>query len=148
MTPRRWLLWGFRPARELMGGALGPLERRVMDVFWRSGDLSVREAHARVDGALAYTTLLTTLDRLYRKGLLDRRKAGRLFVYSPICTREEFESAVAAEAVAGLLAGGRSAPQPLLSHLVDAVSSRDVELLDELERLVREKRRQLRRSRQ
>ena len=83
---------------------------------------------------------MTTLDRLHRKGVLDREKAGRAFVYRPRYTRDELESGVAARALGSLL--GDAAAQPVLSFFVDEVSRRDERLLDELERLVQLKRQQ------
>jgi hypothetical protein len=61
-------------------------------------------------------------------------------VYSAAATREELQGAVANELMQSLLDGNSAHPLPVLSSLVDAVSERDRALLDELERLVREKR--------
>lgn len=124
----------------MVGGGLGPLERRVVEFLWTAHEGSVRDVCDHLGAAVAYTTAMTTLDRLYKKRLLTRRKLGRAFVYAPAVSRAEFERAVSAELVDNLLERHRGAPLPLLSHLVDAVSDRDRELLDELERLVREKR--------
>ena len=118
----------------------GTLELRVMDLLWRrTGGLTVRDIQPDFPAA-AYTTLMTTMDRLHRKGVLARQKDGRAFVYAPVCTREEFESRLVTRALTPLLKG--SAAQPILSFLVEEVSRQDDRLLDELERLVREKRRQ------
>ena len=145
MARGRFLLWGFRPPREVALGALGSLERRVMEVVWERGAVSVRDVHARLNG-LAYTTVMTTMDRLFKKGMLERSKQGRAFLYSAIASREEIGQAVAADIVDGLLHESPGSAQPLLSSLVDVVSARDRQLLDELERLVRDKRRRLRRG--
>src|SRR5204863_9332404 len=91
-----------------------------------------------------YTTLMPPMDRRFRKRLLARRKDARAFVYRAAATRQEIEGAVATELVQSLLQRDGSEPLPILSFLVDAVSDRDRALLDELERLVREKRRALR----
>ena len=85
---------------------------------------------------------MTTMDRLFKKGLLTRRKVGRAFVYAAAASREEVEGAVANELVQSLLQRDGE-PLPVLSSLVDAVSEQDRALLDELERLIREKRRAL-----
>ena len=123
----------------------GTLELRVMDLLWRRhGGLTVRDIQPDFPAA-AYTTLMTTMDRLHRKGVLTRRKDGRAFVYAPVCTREEFESRLVTRALTPLLKG--NAAQPILSFLVEEVSRQDERLLDELERLVREKRRQQESSR-
>jgi predicted transcriptional regulator len=137
---RPLLFWGFKSSHELLENRLGALEREVMAVVWNAGEINVREACERLDGAVAYTTVMTTMDRLFKKRLLARRKVGRAFVYSATATRDEMESAVAAELVQSLLQRHDGEPLPLLSSLVDAVSDRDRALLDDLERLIREKR--------
>ena len=143
---RPFLFWGFKSSREIFEGSLGALEREVMSVVWSEGEVSVREACARLGSSVAYTTVMTTMDRLYKKRLLGRRKLGQAFLYRAVATRAQMEEAVAAELVTSLLRSHADEPLPVLSSLVDAVSDRDRSLLDELERLVREKRRALDRA--
>ena len=126
--------------------ALGILERQVMDVMWSGGGFSVRDAQARLPRRVAYTTVMTTLDRLYKKGFVVRARQGRAFLYSPARSREEAEAAAADGILRSLLSSGSEAARPFLSNLVDAVGAGNDALLDELERLVREKRRRLRRE--
>jgi len=124
---------------------LGPLEREVMELIWRrpekAAEVSVRDIHLAFEGRLAYTTLMTTLDRLRKKGLLERRKEGRAFFYSPRFSSNEFERSVARDAINLLLGRGSNGVEPILACIVDAVSERDRALLDELDRLIKEKRR-------
>ena len=136
-------LW--RPAwlgrgRDPLRAAFGHLERAVMEIVWRGDPLSVREVQSHLPRAVAYTTVMTTLDRLFKKGFVDRVRERRAFVYTAKHSREQVESAVAAGLLTGILQGD-SAVRPLLSNLVDVVAERDESLLDELEALVREKRR-------
>lgn len=138
---RPFLFWGFKSSREILESRLGVLEREVMAVVWNAGEISVREACTRLNSPVAYTTVMTTMDRLFKKRLLGRRKVGRAFVYSATATRDELEGAVATELVQSLLQRNGGEPLPILSSLVDAVSDRDRALLDEFERLIREKRR-------
>jgi len=138
---RPFLFWGFKSSHELFEQGLGALEREVMAVVWTAGEINVREACERLGSSVAYTTVMTTMDRLFKKRLLDRRKVGRAFVYTATATRDEMEGAVATELVQNLLQRHGGEPLPLLSSLVDAVSDRDRALLDDLERLIREKRR-------
>jgi predicted transcriptional regulator len=122
---------------------LGPLEHRLMECLWDvARPASVRDVHDTVGGDLAYTTLMTTLDRLFKKGLLRRRKVGRAFLYEARQTKQERERGLAASVIGGLLPRDLENARPVLSCLVDAVGERDHELLDELERLVRAKREQ------
>ena len=138
---RPFLFWGFKSSHEILESRLGALEREVMAVVWKAGEVNVREACELLNSPVAYTTVMTTMDRLFRKRLLARRKVGRAFVYSAAATRDQIEGAMASELVQSLLQRHGEEPLPLLSSLVDAVSDRDRALLDELERLIHEKRR-------
>jgi predicted transcriptional regulator len=111
-----------------------------MDVLWREGDASVRDVLRSFGDRVAYTTIMTTLDRLHRKGLLDRRKMRRAFIYSPRFSFEEFKRTVATDVIDGLL--GTDA-EPILACIVDAVSDRDQRLLDHLDKLVERKKREI-----
>lgn len=118
--------------------ALGPLEVRVMDEIWTRGVATVRDLVESFSG-VAYTTLMTTADRLYRKGLLLRERDGRAFRYRPRWNRDEFNLRLARSAMATFLPGDEQALRPLISLFVDEVSRRDHAMLEELERLVRRK---------
>jgi predicted transcriptional regulator len=122
---------------------LGPLEQQLMQIVWQSGEVSVRDVFSSFDGTLAYTTLMTTLDRLHKKGLLQRRKEGRAFFYSPRLSPREFERGVARSLIDALLGRGAAGVEPVLACIVDAVTEHDRELLDELDHLIQEKRRAL-----
>jgi predicted transcriptional regulator len=112
----------------------------VLDALWRrGGEVAVRDLQPDFPGS-AYTTLMTTMDRLHRKGVLERRKIGRAFAYRPLNSRQEMESGIVTRALQPLLRGDGA--QPILSFFVEEVSRQDDRLLDELERLVREKRRE------
>ena len=143
MKSPRFLLRGFRRPSEMALMALGPLERQALEEIWRRGETSVREIYVSFEERIAYTTLMTTLDRLYKKRLLSRRKDCRAFLYSPLVTREEFEHGIREDVIDGLLGRGAHGVEPVLACIVDAVSEHDRELLDELDRLIKEKRRTL-----
>ncbi len=129
------------PGDELSG--LGSLEHRVMRAVWDGGERSVREVHAAFAGELAYTTVMTTMDRLFRKALLARRRQGKAYVYAARVTPGELRQGAARRLLQRLLAADRESARPILSSIVESVSERDRELLDDLERLVRAKRRAL-----
>jgi predicted transcriptional regulator len=143
MRVPQFTLFGFRRPREVVGSTLGKLERAVMEEVWSRGRVSVSEIHRAFGERTAYTTWMTTLDRLYKKGLLAREKEGRAYLYSARVTREEFERGVAEDVLGGLLERSSGGPEPLLACIVEAVSERDRALLDELHRLVEEKRQEL-----
>jgi predicted transcriptional regulator len=124
---------------------LGPLEVAVMEILWKRGESAVRDVVDCLGRPLAYTTVMTTLDRLYKKALLERRKFERAFLYSPRLSRAEWEQKRTGEFVAGFLTAQQPGPDLLISCLVEAVGQYDERLLDELERKIQERRRELNR---
>jgi len=114
-----------------------------MQILWSRGESNVRDVIQQLDRPLAYTTVMTTLDRLYKKGFLGRRMPERAFLYSPRMSREEWERNRAGSLVAGFLAGPPPAGELLLSSFLEAVGQHDAGLLDELEKKIRQKRRDL-----
>lgn len=143
MKTSGFLLRGFRRPREIACFALGKLEREVLEETWRLGEVSVRDIHRAFGERIAYTTIMTTLDRLFKKKLLERRKESRAFLYSAVVGRAEFERGIKEDVVDGLLGHGADEVEPVLACIVDTITERDRELLDELDRLVQEKKREL-----
>jgi predicted transcriptional regulator len=82
--------------------ALGDLEREVMTQLWAAPTaLTVRQVHERLhrDRGLAYTTVMTVLDRLAKKGVVTREKADRAYLYAAAQSREEMTAAVMLDAL-------------------------------------------------
>jgi predicted transcriptional regulator len=123
--------------------SLGPLELSVMEILWTAGECSVREVRAKLRRPLAYTTVMTTLERLFKKLFLDRHKSGRAFLYSPRFTRQQWEQGRAGDLIAAILSGPQPSGDLLLSSLVDAVGQHDEGLLDELEKKIQARRLEL-----
>ncbi|MGA2354847.1 MAG: BlaI/MecI/CopY family transcriptional regulator [Terriglobales bacterium] len=121
---------------------LGPFEQQVLQELWSRGSATVRELLANGKIRQAYTTVMTTVDRLYKKGLLDRVAEGRAFRYTPRYTSRELQRDTALESIRQLLESGDASTLPL-SYLVEALSAQDAQLLDELQVLVERKRREL-----
>jgi predicted transcriptional regulator len=126
---------------------LGRLESTVMEVLWGRGESSVHDVAGRLGRPLAYTTVMTTLDRLYKKGLLERRKLDRAFLYSPHFSRAQWEQKRAGDFMAGFLSGPEAGREMLISCLVEAAGEQDESLLQELEEKIRLKRKALSRRR-
>ena len=70
---------------------LPDLELACLKILWDSGDLTVREVRERLapKRSLAYTTVMTVLDRLAHKGVVSRRKIGKTYLYHPEFGRAE-----------------------------------------------------------
>jgi predicted transcriptional regulator len=121
---------------------LHELEAAIMDIVWAnklswfavSDVLHVLEKRREI----AYTTVMTTLARLHDKGLLDRKRDGKRYLYSPKLSREQFLESTARE----VLDGAVGAPQAMamLAKRVSEASARD---LDELEAVIRQRRGEL-----
>ncbi len=121
---------------------LGPLEQQLLRELWSRGSATVREMIADSSIHQAYTTVMTTLDRLYKKGLLDRVAEGRAFRYTPRLSSEELQRGAALDGIRQLLRSNDTSSLPL-SYLVEALSAHDAQLLDELQLLIERKRREL-----
>jgi predicted transcriptional regulator len=120
----------------------GPLETRVLELLWGKGRAATVRHLLPAFPELAYTTLMTTLDRLYRKGVLVRCRLGRAFAYEPRCSREQMLNELVSGQVANLLAAS-TARTAILSTLVHCVGRKDAALLDELDALVQAERTRL-----
>jgi len=87
-----------------------PLELACLRALWTLGEGSVRAVQEEVARTrpLAYTTIMTVLDRLVRKGKLARRKVGRAFIYSPEASRDTMRRAAVRELVNGFFDGSEA----------------------------------------
>lgn len=124
-----------------MADSLGALESTVLEALSRAGEpLSVRDVQSQLPrkGELAYTTVLTVLDRLHEKGLVRREKRGRAFYYEPLVTSEQWRGQRAAKLLAG-----RDAPpnRAVLMAFLDGAERVAPEVLNELSALLDERRR-------
>lgn len=121
---------------EQAGRVLGALEERIMEIVWRSSaPVAVREVGKKLKSRppLAYTTVMTTLDRLYKKGFLSREKVGNAFVYSAAMSKDEYKKRIVEETLGVLLA---ESADPVLAAFVDTAASVDEDNLVRLERLI------------
>ncbi len=119
--------------------ALGELEERLMAIVWEESPLSVRDVCTRVKRSkLAYTTVMTTLDRLHKKGLLARTKQGNAFLYLPAIDRAEYQRRVVEAALAPMFEQGAA---PVLAAFVDVAAGADENNLARLEALIAEHKR-------
>ncbi len=114
----------------------------MLEALWGRGSATVRELVEGGFDDLAYTTVMTTLDRLFKKGFLVRSEENRAFRYVPGLSREELHQETAGQAFRQLLDAAPASSLPL-SFLVEILSERDGQLLDDLQKLVERKRREL-----
>jgi predicted transcriptional regulator len=110
----------------------GDLEAVIMQLVWDHGDaVTVRDLfdELRQERAIAYTTVMSTMDNLHRKGWLDRVKDGKAYRYTPTASREEYSARLMAEALAG---GGDT--EAVLSHFVAQMDGTESGVLREVVR--------------
>ena len=120
---------------------LGPLEQDVMDVVWRLRDATVRDVHADLASTreIAYTTVMTTMSRLARKGMLERDTADLAHRYRPALSREQYGRGAVGDVLAWML---DRYPEPAVAYLADMVDELDEMTLDELRQAVARRRAQ------
>jgi predicted transcriptional regulator len=109
-----------------------------MELVWQESPISVRTACDRLGGAHAYTTIMTTMDRLHKKRLLQRKKDGKGFLYAPAMDRAEYQRRVVEAALTPLLEQGAA---PVLAAFVEVAAEIDEDHLAQLERLIASHRR-------
>lgn len=124
------------------GRILGHLEQDILDLLWSSGEASGKEIFTAIRRTreIALTTVLTVLERLWKKGLVIKEKGESVFLFRPAFTRDEFTKQVSSEFFKGLFelsAGGASASFVNILAQVDPVE------LDRLKALVESKKKEI-----
>lgn len=126
--------------RSLARIALGPLETQIMELVCDGGQCTVRQIVDRIGHGVAYTTVMTTMDRLFHKGLLKRRHKGRGYLYFSTINFSELEAQVESDLIVTFLTRRKMSSKLLASTLLDAASEFESVLVDELEEQIRTRR--------
>lgn len=136
----------FRPSKPGLGKTLGASERLILEALWEKGALTGRGIYEEVSRSkeLAYTTVLTVVGRMVKKGSVKRRKAYGIYVFEPALPRPEFERQVASTVIKGIV---DISPANALAAFVDTISEWDDTKLDEIMRLIEKRRKPERRAR-
>jgi predicted transcriptional regulator len=134
-----------RPEKRGIRAALFDLEADIMQVVWsREWDwFAVADVHEALERRreIAYTTVMTTVARLFDKGVLVRRRDGRRYLYRAKHSREELVAQMASEVLDSL---GPAAQDAAVTLLADRVAKADEDELSRLEKLIRARRKELR----
>jgi predicted transcriptional regulator len=107
--------------------SFGELESVIMQLVWdHDGPVTVRELfdQLRQERAIAYTTVMSTMDNLHRKGWLDRAKDGKAYRYTATASRDEYSARLMREALAG---GGDT--EAVLTHFVTQMGGEESDVL-------------------
>lgn len=129
-----------KAVKSLVKNSLGPLEQQVLRIVCDSGRSTVRAVVETLNHAYAYTTIMTTMDRLYQKGLLRRETRRKAYVYTPVLSQCQLETQVARDLITAFLGCWQDSPGLLASALVDAVAAYNVTLLDNVADEIRSRR--------
>jgi predicted transcriptional regulator len=138
---RKKLTFHFKPHHKGLTAVLGELETEIMHILWRQGEGSVREVVQTLSQTrnIAFNTVMTVMNRLVEKGLLDKVKRDNVYIYQPLYSQQEFASQVSRAVLEGVLDNyGNLA----ISSFVDLLDHIDMEKLGYLRRLLQEKQRQ------
>lgn len=115
----------------------GELEARLVEAVWDLKEASVQDVIDRLGGELNYKTAMTVLNRLVEKGVLQRRKSGRAFLYSATTSKTELLSGVFDRMLRGMLAGDFR--QIALAQMIETAEAVDPRILENLSRLIQER---------
>jgi len=123
-----------------MADGLGELQLQVMEVIWRLGQATVAEVHEALsaDRKIAYTTVLTTMRALERRGMVTHETVGKAYRYEPAVSREKYAQVSVGRLVDDLFDGSR---QKLLCHLLgtERISRKE---MDRIRRMIRDRQRE------
>jgi predicted transcriptional regulator len=119
---------------------LGELQKAVMEIVWTLGEASVNQVRAKLGRRkLAYTTVLSVLQKLDKSGWLTHREEGRAYVYRPAMSREEAGRSSLRQFIDRVCSGD---PIAMFQHLLDdqELSADD---LAELRKMIDKRRKEL-----
>lgn len=115
----------------------GTLEAKIMELLWEANELSIKDVQQRLekDKPVNFNTVMTVMNRLLDKGILEKRLQGRLSIFRPTQTKEDFIEDQSKKLTENLLDefGG-----VVINHMIDALTEVDKSLLDKLEHKIRQ----------
>ena len=118
----------FKPAEDGLVKVLGPLETDIMQLVWRERLSTVKQVHQALQAGreIAYTTVMATMTRLAGKGVLNRRRDGLAYIYTPAVTRRDFETMMVRRVLDGLM---DDYEEETITYLLDYLAERDPQRL-------------------
>ena len=135
------LKFKFNPMQDGITTVLGPLEAQIMAVAWEMQHATASDVHhtlqlnrQRENRDIAYTTVMTTMSRLYDKNILHRRKVGMSFVYTPALGQAECVARVVKNVLVSLVGEFEA---PVVRYFVDYIA-RDERVRQQVSRALAE----------
>ncbi|MFF2753307.1 BlaI/MecI/CopY family transcriptional regulator [Psychrobacillus sp. NPDC058041] len=120
----------------------GPLEAKIMDILWNDVEMTIKDVQQVLDREKItnFNTVMTVMNRLVEKGILQKRVEGRSSLYQPIQTRVEFLNTQSKEMTNELM---DEFGNVVVSHMLDALEDVDDELVAKLEHKIKELKKEL-----
>ncbi|MFC0274702.1 BlaI/MecI/CopY family transcriptional regulator [Metabacillus herbersteinensis] len=114
----------------------GPLEAKIMKYLWDNNEQSIKavQQHLDIDKPINFNTVMTVMNRLVEKGILEKRTEGRLSLFCPVQSKEEFIEEQSKKITENLLDEFGGA---VINHMLDAMKDVDQSLLDKLEQKIK-----------
>lgn len=127
----------FKLAEEGLTHIFGELEAKLVEAVWELEQASVQDVIDHLGGDLNYKTTMTVLNRLTEKGVLNRRKESRAFIYTAAASKQDLLAGVFDRMVRGMF--NADFRQIALAQLVETVEAIDPQLLDDIGQLIRQR---------
>lgn len=126
----------FKPGAGGLVKVLGPLETKIMQIVWREKSTTVKLVHRRLQDTpdradIAYTTVMTTMTRLAEKGILNRRRDGLAYIYTPAVTKDDFETMMVRRVLDGLM---DDYEDETIDYLIHYLAKKDPQRLQRMQR--------------
>lgn len=114
----------------------GPLEAKIMEILWEAEELSIKDVQQQLehqDKSVNFNTVMTVMNRLMEKGVLEKRVQGRLSLFRPIQSKKDFIEEQSKKLTENLLDefGGI-----VINHMIDALKEVDQTVLEKLEQKI------------
>ncbi len=142
MSKELKLKFNFNPFKEGLNHVLGTLEKDIMEVMWKRGESSVKDILDTFPAGknISYSAVITVTNRMTKKGLLQKRKVGKAYFYTPAYDKDQFCEIVSRKVVEGI--SGFSL-QSAMVHFVDYMSQMEPEKIEYFSHLIESKKQSL-----
>lgn len=129
---------GFKYGGNGLSRFFGPLEAKIMEVIWsRPAPLTIKEVNAKIseDKPMSFNTIMTVMNRLVDKGILEKKPQAKHYEYNAVVTKERFLETKSKELSLDLV---KEFGPLAVTHMIDAMEQVDPELLEQLERQIKQ----------
>ncbi|MGE7918862.1 BlaI/MecI/CopY family transcriptional regulator [Viridibacillus sp. NPDC093762] len=115
----------------------GPLEAKIMDILWNDVEMTIKDVQQILDQEKLtnFNTVMTVMNRLVDKGILQKRTEGRSSLYKPVLSRDDFLNTQSKEMTNELM---DEFGNVVVSHMLDALEDVDDDLVAMLEKKIKE----------